>query len=184
MLQAAQFAVAVGAVGGEAGGDQAEAAADVEQGDVAEVVGEDGVFGGVAEHEVLDEEFDVDQAARIVLQLEGAVVVLAGVAGGHLLAHAGHFATQRVEVARLAQDFLAHALEAGAQRGVAGGKARPCQRLVLPHPGVLELVVTKAVERADQQARIAVRAQTHVGVIQTAGGSLARQPGVDALHEA
>jgi hypothetical protein len=67
MLQAAVFAIGVAGGGRLVGRDQAKLGGDAQQGDVAEVAGQAGMLMGVAEHQILDDEFDVDDAAGIVL---------------------------------------------------------------------------------------------------------------------
>ena len=173
MLQAAEFAV--GVAGGRClvGGDQAKLGGDPQQGDVAEVAGQALMAMGVAEHQILDDEFDVDDAAGIMLEVELAFAIR-GVRVNHLPAHGDDFIPELVQVALLAEDFAADFLEAGADRRVAGAEAGAGQRLMFPDPGVLELVVAEGIDRDGKQAGIAVGTQAEVGLEQDAGRGLAR----------
>jgi hypothetical protein len=79
-----------------------------------------GVGVRMRQHQVLDDELDVDQAAAVVLEVEQFALV--GVGVGHLLAHGDHFALERGQVARLAQHRDADGFEGAADPGVAGEK--------------------------------------------------------------
>jgi hypothetical protein len=96
-----------------------------------------------------------------------------GVRVEHLAAHGDDFLAQPGQVARLAEDFAADFLEAGADRRVAGTEAGAGQRLVFPDPGVFELVVAEGVDRDGEQAGIAIGTQAQVGFKQDAGRGLA-----------
>ena len=50
--------------------DQTQPCGQLEQGEIADIGGQLRVILGVAEHEVLDDEFHVDNAPRVVLQIE------------------------------------------------------------------------------------------------------------------
>ena len=99
----------------------------------------------------------------------------------HFLAHLQDAATQLRLLPVGTQHFDAQLLESAADGSVAGDCACPRQRLVLPQPGLLQLVALHGVERGHQQAADAVRAKPQVGFIQNAGRGDAGQPVVDAL---
>src|SRR5574343_176340 len=135
---------------------------------------------GVADNQVLDDEFDVDDAARIML--EGKVsIAIQGVCVVHLAAHGDDVFLQLGQVARQAQDFRTDILETPADRRVAGAEAGPGQGLVFPCPGVFQLVVAEGLDRHGEQPGVAVRAQAQVGFEQDAGRCLVRYPTVQAL---
>jgi hypothetical protein len=91
---------------------------------------------------------------------------------------------QRGQIARLAQDLDADGLELLAESRVAGAEAGARQRLMFPHPGLVQLVITKGVDRADEHSRVAVRAQPQVDLEELPADGLARHPGAHALAEA
>ncbi len=101
----------------------------------------------------------------------------------HLLAHREHFRAELDAVAALAEELAADLLEGGADGRIAGDEAGAGQRLVLPHPGVFELVLAEGFQRTDDEAGVAVRPQPQVGLEQDAGGGARRQPGVEARAE-
>ena len=70
-----------------------------------------------------------------------------------------------------------------ADRRIARDKSRTRQRLMLPHPGMVFLIIEKRRQRAYQQAAVAVGPQPQIGFIQLPGGCNAGEPGVDALRE-
>ena len=101
----------------------------------------------------------------------------------HFLPHRDYFVAQRGEVALLAQDRYAQRFELASDRPVAGLEAGAAERLMFPHPRLFRLIFPEALERTDQQAARAVRAQPEIGVIEHAGGGGAGKQGVDALRE-
>ena len=70
VLEATVFPIGVGDLRGVVGGDQSEFAGHLQERDVAQVAGQAGVFEGVAEDEVLDDELDIDEAAAVVFEIE------------------------------------------------------------------------------------------------------------------
>ena len=102
-----------------------------------------GIPGRVTQHQILQQEFQVDQAARALLQVE-ARRIAAVQFRAHAQAHAVHVLAQFFRIARLGQCLLAHAIERIQQRAVTGHATRAHQRLVLPGPGTLTLVIAIA----------------------------------------
>jgi len=182
VLQAAVVAIGATHGLGQRGRNQAKFAGGLQQGYVAAVAGQLRVPAGVAEHQILDDEFDVDQPAVVMFQVEQFALARVGI--DHFLPHRQYFALEFGEVAGLAQDLDADFLESRADIAVAGGEARPGERLMLPHPGSLELILAEGVKRADEQAGIAVGTQPQVGLEQQAGRRLAGKPGVEPRGEA
>ena len=84
-------------------------------------------------HEILNHEFDVDHAARVMLEVE--LVRTVGVRIMHALSHGQHFLLQRIAIALLPQHRNSQLLEALADLLVTGAEARARQRLMLPDPG-------------------------------------------------
>ena len=173
MLQAPVFAVGIAGRPGLARVDQPQFAGDTQQRDVAEVAGQFGVLVGMAEDQVLDDELDVDDAARVMLEGEAGGAVQ-GVRVVHFLAHGDDVFLQLRKVARQTQDLDADFLETPANRRITGTETGPGQGLVFPGPGILQLIVAEGVHGNGEQAGIAVRAQAQVGFEQDAGGRLAR----------
>src|SRR5207302_2839423 len=133
-----------------------------EERDVAEIAEQVKVLARVREHETLHHELDVDHAARVVLQVEKPARV--GMRGVELLAHGADLGGERARLARTREDRFADALEGGAHGGVARAITRARERLVLPYPGALLLVVRKGVDGAYQQPRGAARPKFQVGL--------------------
>ena len=96
-----------------------------------------------AQHQRLQQEFQVDQAALALLEVEGRRIAAIQF-GAHAPAHRHHVLAQRGASRRARQRLRAHALEIRAQRRIAGDAARAHQRLVFPGPGALALVVGEA----------------------------------------
>ena len=111
----------------------------------------------VAEHQVLHDEFHVDDAAAVMLDIEQRGGV--GVRVQHFLAHLQDFLPKRGEVALFAQNCFADLLEQGADLLIARNVAGACQRLVFPNPGLFVLVLAERFDGAGQQAAGAVGAQ-------------------------
>ena len=86
MLHAAEFTVRATYRVRQGLRDQTDFGGDAEQGDVAEVAAEASMGVCVPEHEVLDDELDVDQAAAIVLDVE-QFFAARGVLVKHALSH-------------------------------------------------------------------------------------------------
>ena len=49
---------------------QAQFAGDAQEGDVAQIAGQFGILMGVAEHQILDDKFDIDDAAGVLLEIK------------------------------------------------------------------------------------------------------------------
>ncbi len=88
------------------------------------------VLSGVAKHQVLHHEFDIDNAAVIVFQVEQRTFV--GVCFMHFVAHFEDAIAQGVLIARRTEDFAAELFESMANGSVAGDGACSRQRLVFP----------------------------------------------------
>src|SRR5690606_6628779 len=106
---------------------------------------------GPSQHPELNEEFDIGDAARILLEID-----LTGFRFGQILSHArAHVANRLFEAIpldRLAQHLNSRGFELRAQSLVAGDCPRAKQRLVLPRPCFLELVVPESGERLYEYA--------------------------------
>ena len=101
-------------------------------------------------------------------------------------AHGANLLGQGGEVARGANDLLAHRLKARLKVGLADAKPRPGHGLVLPSPSgvaaALGLVVGKRLEVAHQQAGVAIGPQRGVDFVQIAFGGFDGQPVDDFAH--
>ena len=136
----------------------------------------------VAEHQVLHDEFDVDDAAAVVLEVEERAAVRDG-----RRAASGASRPLRARSAAGSRGWrrtsTRSASNACADRRVAGDVARARQRLVLPRPRVARLVFAEALERAHEQPARAVGPQPQVGLVEHAGGSHGGEQVVHALRE-
>ncbi len=86
--------------------------------------------------------------------------------------------------AGLREDLVAKRFEARAQRGIARRETRASERLVLPRPRALLLVLLERRDRAHEQSRCAVGAKSQIGFVEDAGRGVAREPRAHALREA
>src|SRR5260221_5641820 len=182
VLPAAVFAVGVGHRTGGIAGNQLELRGELQQGDVAAVGGELGTGMRVSEHEHLNDEFDVDPAPAVVLEVEQPALVR--VALEELFAHRQHVTAQFRLVARHPQDRAPLLLEPGSNGRLARAESRARERLMLPGPGRFALVAAKGVDRTDEQPAPSFGAQAQVDVEENARGGAAGEPAGEALREA
>ena len=84
----------------------------------------------------------------------------------------------------MAQHLEAHGLEARAQLARAGHGAGVQQRLMLPGPGVLTLVVGEGADAGHEQAALAARPQAHIHLVEPPGGGVHGEQMHDALRQA
>ena len=96
---------------------------------------------GVNQHQVLHHEFDVHHAATVVLDVEQAAGILVAVV--HFLAHLQNLLAQCRRIALLAKHLLADLLKGRADPAIARTEAGACQRLMLPDPGMIALILGK-----------------------------------------
>ena len=118
------------------------------------------------EQQVLHDEFDVDEPARVLFEVEVACG-RRGLVGVHFLSH-GEDVVAQVRLRRAGEDFLAQGGVARGEFRAAGDGAAARQRLVFPGPGVFALVAGKALDAADRQATRAAGAQAGVDVVDDA----------------
>ena len=102
----------------------------------------------------------------------------------HALAHVAHLAAQCLASHVMAQHLEAHGLEARAQLARAGHGARVQQRLVLPGPGLLTLVVGEGADAGHEQAALAARPQAHIHLVEPPGSGVHGEQMHDALRQA
>src|SRR5574343_724645 len=157
VLQAPVFAIGIAGRRSLFRVDQPQFSCDAQQGNVAEVASQAGVLMGVAEHQVLNDELDINDAADVVLQAELGVA-LGGVRIEHLPPHGDDLVLQLRQSAWLAQDFGADFLEALADGRITGTEAGAGQGLMFPDPGVVQLIVAESIDRYGEQAGVAVGA--------------------------
>jgi class 3 adenylate cyclase len=131
--------VCVGGAGRERRVEQPQLAAAIEQRVVALVLAQPRMRRPVQQDQRLDAEFEVDHAARGVLELPAFRLVLRA----HAVAHRDDVVEELLALARRGEDSVAHALEALAGRPIPGARASPRGRLVLPGPCALLLVVAE-----------------------------------------
>ncbi len=126
------------------------------------------VRAGAVEHAGLQQELQIDDPTRALLEVEPRRVAAVQL-GTHARAHLQHVGVEHGVVARACEGIGAHPLEVGQQRGIAGDRAGAHQCLVLPGPGAFALVFGVAGQGGDQRTLATVRAQAHVDVVQAAG---------------
>ena len=133
----------------------------------------------MVQHQVLRQEFQIDEAARAVLEVEG----LAGLAPcRHLRPHvADGFAQAAV---RLRQDFHAYGVQPRRQFRRSDGDAGADQRHVLPSPGILLLVALEPVNMDGERPVLARWTETQIDLEEPPFSRLGRNRGLQALHQA
>ena len=182
VLQATKFAIRIRGQMRQIGWNETERSRRLQQRDVARVRHERAVLTRVRQHQVLDDEFDIDHAALVVLEVEkGRRVRMARV---HPAPHIDDVDSELRDVARQAEEGIALLVERRADGRVAGDEARARQRLVLPRPGGLALIFAKCGETRDQKPRRAIRPQPQIGFVELPRGRDAGQPRVEPLGEA
>src|SRR5690606_36885856 len=137
--------------------NESRSSGEPKQRDIAQIPQQLGMVSGMQQYQVLRDEFDVDHAAGITLQIEVGVGV--GVGGTEL---SGHFLRRGAQLDGIAvtdKNFEPDCLESLVQGGVACAKACTCNGLMLPEPCMLALIAGETVARDCQQAGIPVGAQ-------------------------
>ena len=175
---------------GFVGGDMPAIGQGFQNADIVAVGQQRGRLVGKGQHGILAEEFDVHHATRIVFQVEGALGAhgigrsLAAQMVTHLVAHVDHVAAQGVLGTFDAQNRTTQRLEARGQCVTARHYSSSHQRLVLPGPGILTLIVGESLQRGHQQASVTRRPQPHIHLVKAARRRDGRQQVNDALPQA
>ncbi len=91
------------------------------------------------------------------------------------MAHLNHFLLQYCRFTRLHQNSLPHLGKTLLQWCIAIHQPRPNQRLMLPGPGLLLLIIGKGLHGTDQQAGCSGRAKAHIHFIQHARRGTGRE---------
>ena len=149
VLAGAKQPVGVDGLPGEFHRDQFELCGKVQKGEVADIAGQARMLCGIAQYQVLDDELDIDDAARVMFEIEQFTPVRVRVA--HFSAHADDFPAQFAKVPLPAKDVDAHLFKCCAYVRIAANGARPGQRLMLPDPCLPELILAKRLDAADKQ---------------------------------
>src|SRR6185312_13963342 len=116
---------------------------------------------------VLRQELDVGEAAGILLEIQSAITALRELAP-HALAHRPHLVAQGLAPDRMAQRLETSALELRAECGGAGDRTRMQQRLMLPGPRFMALVLGEGIDLRDEQSAFTARPQAYVHLIEAA----------------
>ena len=132
---------------------------------------------GVAQLQILGDEFHVEHAATAILDVPELV---AGKLLGDAAAHVQHLGGELGGLARAREDLAQHRADALRETRRAADHAGAGQRHVLPGPGVLELIAAEAFDAGGDGALVAGGTQAHVDLEQPA---LAGRRG-DAIDEA
>ena len=137
---------------------------------------------GVRQNFILHHKFDIGDTTSTLLEIEARG--RAGIQfGAHPLAHFADLSAQSLGSAFDAQYCAAQGSIALGQLGGSRHHARPRQRLMLPGPGLVALVVGEGFEGADQQAGAAAGPQAGIDFVQIAGPGARGQPIDNALHQ-
>ena len=125
---------------------------------------------------------DIREPAAVLLEIE-----LPAAANGQLTAHAlAHRENLRAQVFRIdfcGQHLDAQRVELAAQLRRAGDSAGTQQCLMLPDPGIVELVSLESVHTGDEQTGLPARTQPGVDFIEPTRRGLNRQHMNDPLSE-
>ena len=122
------------------------------------------MLSSVRQHQILNHEFHVDDAARVVFKVEQVARVRVSVP--HFSPHLLYFDAHCGGVALLAHDLYANPFELAADTRVAAHRPSPRQRLVFPQPCLAILIIPKCLNTAYQQTGNAVRPQSKVGFVE------------------
>ena len=135
----------------------------------------------MTQNQILHNELDIDDAAAVVLDVKQSGRI--GVRFEHFLTHRQDFALEFCRVAPLAEHFLPYSLERISYPRIPRDKTRPGQRLVLPYPCLVTLILIESIEGTDKQSTAAVGTQAQIGFVQQARRSVTGQPGINALAQ-
>src|SRR5271169_436923 len=121
--------------------------------------GQLGMCVAVAQRHHLGKEFDIDQAAAALLDVETAASVRAKLTLD-AQAHRRYFADLRAAQSAAEYEFAPPRFDLRSELGLARDDARAYQRLALPHGrGAGAMIVVKAVEGGHQRSGVARGAQ-------------------------
>ena len=137
-----------------------------------------GRLGGVTQHEILRDEFDVEQPTFGELQIPGIGVAL------FLRDQGAHLAHVLGDIAFRAGDRLDDGgLDVTGEACVAGDDAGARQRHLLPGLGLVGLVGAEGGKLRRHRPLVARRAQAHVDVVELAGARRRGQGGDEPLRQ-
>ena len=122
----------------------------------------------IAQHQVLRDKLNIGNPALISFDIKAIAMFVAKVRA-HFLTHFPPFGLQRTAFARGRHDRLADRIELRFELRIAVHHAGAHQRLMLPRPGFVLLIVGKSLRGGNQHACRAGRAQTRIHFIQNAG---------------
>ncbi|VTR69582.1 hypothetical protein DESC_760008 [Desulfosarcina cetonica] len=151
-----------------------------------DIVGPTGQFrmgGGMPQHQVLNDEFNINQGTGVFLDVELARFDRQPIFT-HAFTHVTHLGFQPLGIPGKTQHPAADGRKGIQQGGVAGNGPGPDQRLMFPGPGFFHLIAVVPVDMAHQNAGRTVGAQTHVGFVKRAGGGVGGQHVYHALTQA
>ena len=122
----------------------------------------------VEQHQILGNELNIGNPALVGFDIKAIAVFITQVRA-HFLAHLAHFRLQRTALARGGHHILTDGIELRFELRIAIHHAGAHQRLMLPRPGFVLLIVGKSLRGGNQHACRAGRAQTRIHFIQNAG---------------
>src|SRR5215475_7810141 len=113
---------------------------------------------GVEQYDALQHEFDIDEAADALLQIEARGVGTIAL-GTPARAHARDFIAQTLGVARRGEKRFPNAREARAEHRIARDDARTHERLQFPRPRALAQIRLVGIDAEHEQSLAAVGPQ-------------------------
>ena len=94
----------------------------------------------VQQHEILSDKFNIGNTALVGFYIK-AIAMLIAQMRAHFLAHLAHLGLQGTALARGGHDRLANRIELRVQLRIAIDHAGAHQRLMLPRPGFVFLII-------------------------------------------
>ncbi len=135
------------------------------------------MLGSGGQHEVLDHKLYIHDTAGIPLEVHRGTCGLP-----HAATHIDDRPAQLGAIANATQDVATDAIERGTDFLVAGHRSRAHQRLMLPDPCVVGLILLEGRERTHHRARLTRRPQARVDVVQRAGVRARRENVQQTTH--
>ena len=137
---------------------------------------------GVAQDEALQQEFQIDQSAITLLEIEPRGIAAVEF-GAHLPPHRRHIDAELRGIAWHSQHLAAQCVKCCEQAGIPHDPSRAHQGLMLPGPGALALILAEAGKAGHQQALGPIRAQPHIDIEQAPRARAHTQQGHDLLTQ-
>ena len=122
----------------------------------------------VAQHQILGNKFDIGNSAFIGFDIKAITMFIAEMSA-HFLAHFPHFRLQSFTFTRQRHNLATHCVKVRGELRIAVHYTRTHQRLMLPRPGLVFLIISKCFCGCHQHSRRPGRTQSCIHFIQNAG---------------